>query len=421
MPGIAHKVISKIAYDVLPKWEKEFWQDEAVNIVKYASLPDEVTNPKCKEFCMMPNGAYIPHGPTDEQFTMVPFVQSYNRKSTIYVVDYYFKKVVDAIARHKSGESIIWAAVLGHYIEDSSHPIHIVDNTQVYDFFPPPKGKYWQLHRFLDDVPVDEPSLKQVLPQLLGLTVEEAIFHIVSRYEKMVACAKGKLAPLVMKYYACEDLESLKELLGECYLQAAHLTASIWHTAHSIANNRFEPRESEELKTVKLNDMAPAYQFTIDPYFFTPLFNNDCNGKGNKIPIVFPARQNIDGKAQKYDNGIAMNFGYVGYDIPPRVYREFRTRVGVLSPVPEKISFVFKVVLDGGPPRYADYHTRLLDYGGPVVYDSGALTAEDTVKEIVVSLGNTPKLTLLAERSLLAGGSNAQNVHAIWAAPLLLK
>ena len=434
MPGIAHATLTECIFHILPQWEQEFWKEHQTNSARYASLPDDIANNLHARYCRLPlpyadqdiaarrmpfcrqpdNAIDIPHGPTDAQFAMAPFAPCYQRASAAYVIDFYFRKMIESLAAGNSHESFIYASVLAHYIEDCSHPIHSVDNPEVYEYLPPPPGKYWQLHRIMDNIPADPIQLMQARPRLLGLSIEEAIFHAVSDYETMLATTKGTLIPLVSAFYAGAGEPQMKTLLNDCFFKAVELTASLWHTAHAIAAKRFDTREVAGLQTVALNGIRPLYAFTIDPYFFAPLVDGDCDEQGNRIPLRLHDSRGQSG-TRELRGGLAMAFGFVVYDIPPGIYHEFQATIGLSSVTKPPGGAIFKVVR-GGPPVYEKYHTKLVTYGGPVVFESGVIRPDDPAQNVAVSLGDAARITLMVE-----GSEGIAKLHAIWGEPMLVK
>ena len=407
--------MGRYAFRSLPSWQRAFWKDQAERMPEYCLLPDEYYTNKeeLRKYCVMPNGRAIPHGPTDESWTSLPFAWEQSSGSQRYVIDYYISALVNAIESGDAAGSAMFAGVLGHYLQDSSQPGHVVHNQYLYDLVPRPAGQYRHLHRDLDDADPHEAALESVRPILLGTHPAEAAFHLSVRHQRMVRQAVGRLVPMIHAVYSGDRAER-DRLITDCYATATMLTASAWYTAHCIAGGRFQDREVQHLRIVKLNQIIPSHGFTIDPYGFAPLMDHATDGRGNTIPLSL----NVAGPdgiiARTFTDGIAMTWGNVQYDFPPKLYEDFRAKIGLLGSAENQSEVVFKVVLGGGPVVYEESAARILDYGGPIAYDSGCVCSADAARDVVVPLNAAGGITLISE-------CPGPNGHALWVDPVLRK
>ena len=416
MPSSQHILMGKYAYDSLPAWEQNFWKGQREKIAKNSLAPDQYYANKAKlaQYCIMPNGVVIPHGPTDKDWGTLPFVHSCCLENHRYVIEYYLGKLVETISAGDSSESAMFAAVFGHFLQDSSQPAHLVHNDLLYTLVPRPEEQYRHLHRDLDDADPDEYILKQIKPRLLGRTISEAAFHLRIEYETMIQRALTQLVPMISAAYT-GDKKAMSRSITQLYKTATFLTASAWHTAHCIAKQKFDKGNLDKLQVVRLNKVPYSHGFTLDPYGFHPLLDCACDGKGNIIPLTLKVKgENGCEKTATFINGIAMTWGNVEYDIPRGIYNEFQVKIGLLSSVPEQSKAIFKVILDGKPVVYEEAMATILDYGGPIVFDSEVITGRDTARDIVIPLGKAAKITLITE-------CPEENTHALWVEPVLVK
>jgi hypothetical protein len=412
--GYQHSVISLQAYKILDSWEKKLWQGREKEISYFAPLPDGPP-PEYEKYCILPNGKAVPHGPTDKYWTAVPFVSDYNRDVTRYVLSHYINRMIDSLLSKDISASLIYGGILSHYIADSSHPAHIWNNLSIYNLLPPPEGRYWQLHRLLDNLPVSPDVSEGIISRLLGLDVEETIFHVVSEYEKMVQWGKSKLVPIVNALYSGDE-KTAEMHVNTCYKKTVGLLSSLWHTIFSIAFNRRQKAEVDSLKEVRLNELVPVTAFTVDPYFFYPLIDSDCDGKGNLVPLSLKVRKSGNSQIKRFSAGIAMTFGYLLYEIPPSLFKKISVKVGISPLDGKKSEAVFKIIDAKTPPVYRDAHRVLVNCGGRVIYKSARMTGKDVFERVDTELGKADLITLFVE----CLGEN-KNIHAVWADPLLLK
>ncbi len=277
MPGgQQHSAVSLQAYELLNSWEKDLWKVEAEKISYFSGLPDALFAPDYKDYCAVRPEKDFPHGPTDSQWTTSIFRADYDRGPTKYMLESYIKRMASAVS-DKDFEAF---TAFADYIADSCHPSHLVNNSLIYKLFPPPRGRYWQIHRMLDSISINQTFPEGIMPVLLGLDVEEIVFHAVNKYEKMVEWGISKLAPALDAVYSGDEKKAEMHV-DSCYKKAVSLLCSIWHSVFCTSCNRFSSNEKDALREVKLNKLNPLTAFTVDPYFFYPLFDNDCDSNGN--------------------------------------------------------------------------------------------------------------------------------------------
>ena len=416
MPGKQHILMSRCAFDTLPVWEREFWQDHREGIAHNSLVPDEYFHNKEKfaKYCVMDNGQVIPHGPTDDQWSTCVFARSQSCEPHRYTIGYYLGKLVETIGAGDRAESAMFAAVFSHFLQDCSQPAHLVHNDWLYQLVEQPEGRYLHLHRHFDDADPDEQVLKQIKPSLLGTTVAEASFRLRARYESMIQKSLASLVPMIFAAYAGDRSAMTRAITGP-YRTATDLTASAWHTAHCIAAQKFEDSELERLSQVPLGSVPYTSGFTIDPYGFRPLMDAAADGQGRTLPLSLNVECD-DGrrKAVSFLKGIAMSWGNIVYDIPGGIYREFRAKIGLLSSVADDAQAIFKVVLDAAPVVYEEGEKKIVDYGGPIVYDSGVIRGADPARDIAIPVDKAGNITLIVE-------CPEEDTQAIWAEPVVIK
>jgi len=416
MPSGQHIVMGRFAFNALAQWQQEFWHDQREDITNYCLVPDMyfVEKEKYAKYCVMDNGQVIPHGPTDDDWTGLPFVKRHTAGPQRYTIAYYLAKLVESIAAGQRTDSALFAGVFGHFLQDSSQPAHLVHNDWLYQLVARPQGRYLHLHRELDSADPDETVLEKIRPCLLGSTVAEAAFYLQAHYERMIQESLASLVPLIHAAYAGDKAAATKAITKP-YATATFLTASAWYTAHCIAAGRFSDDEKQTLSQVDLSSLTYTEAFSMDPYGFHPLLDAATDTQGNAIALSMNIK-NEQGHVQEntIDKGIAMSWGNVAYDIPSSMYKKLQVTLGLLSSVPDDAKAVFKVVLDGGPVVYAAGEKTIEDHGGDIVFDSGVITGADSAISTAIPLGKATRITLIVE-------CPGKNTSAIWAMPLLVK
>ncbi len=416
MPCKQHCLMSRYALDALPAWEREFWRDRHGEIAANTLVPDSYFHDKEKfaKYCVMDNDQVIPHGPTDDRYTTCAFAQSRSFEPHRHTIGYYLGKLVETIGAGDSAESAMFAGVFAHFLQDSSQPAHLIHNDWLYQLVAKPEGRYLHLHREFDDADPDTDVLAQIEPCLLGTTIAEASFRLRAQFEAMMEKSLQAVVPMISAAYAGDKAAMTAAITGP-YQTATLLTASAWHTAHCIAARRFDDAELQQLKRIPLSSVPYTSGFSIDPYGFRPLMDAVADGHGYTVPLSLIVKSGDDrGEPTSFAEGIAMTWGDIVYDIPGGVYGELRAKIGLLSSVADDAQAIFKTVLDGAPVVYEEGEKKILDYGGPIVYDSGVITGVDAARDIVIPLGEAERITLIVE-------CPAENTQSLWVEPVLVK
>lgn len=416
MPSNQHILMGRYAFGALPAWQQHFWKGQGDQIARNCLVPDAYFTQKEKyaRYCVMGNGRVIPHGPTDDCWTELPFVQRPCTGPHRYTIRYYLDRLVQSIADERHTDSALFAGVLGHFLQDSSQPAHLVHNDWLYQLVAPPEGRHLHLHREMDGADPDETALQSISPRLMGTTVAEATFHLQTQYERMIQASLAQVVPLIQAAYAGDEAAATRAITAP-YATATWLTASAWHTAHCIASERFEDHERQALNTAGLSGVPYASAFSIDPYAFRPLMDAAADGRGGTVPLRLNVTE-ADGRVHTATcaHGVAMSWGNVMWDIPAGLYREFRAMAGLLHGEHVRAQAAFKVVLNGGPVVYEPGQKTIIDYGGPVTFDSGVMTGADPARPVALPLTGASRLTLIVE-------CPQASTHAVWGSPLLAK
>ncbi len=442
MAGHQHGIMGEAAYLSLPLWEHKCWEAQEESIPHYCFFPDlhlmYQRQPEKEEelspYTVMPNGMVIPHGPCDEKYTLCIFSHCHSRDVTAYVITYYMTKIVELLMKESYEEAAKFAGTFAHFLQDSCCPGHVANNYLLAKLMPPPPGKYWHIHRVIDAWPCELKDIQRVKPRLLGTSIDEAVFNLGIEYDKAVGSALEKICPSIQAVYD-EDNGKMQRIVNEWCGTGTHIVASAWHTAFSLANNRFEECERNMLERIHLSDVIPVdemadeYFYELngkhikdldapkppylygsdpprskgskDPYGFQALNNSACDGKGNTIPLSLRVLEGDRLVEKVFVQGLAAaGTSKVVFQVNGDIHKELRVLAGLHSRMGPEGAAVFEVYLDEG------------DYTVPL--RSAELTPEGPAHEFVIPLQRDCRTIML----LTEGSPDA---HVIWADPVLIR
>lgn len=364
MSGL-HSQIGKRALELLPEWERNFWQNETENMPLYCNYPDihlaaQWEKPEklgyYEKYCKMPNGICVPHGPVDSEWRGAAFTTNeLDAEKTGYAIRYYAGKILELLRKQEITESARFAGTLGHLIQDSVVPVHSMNNFMINHLFPYRDGNYYSWHKLGDAWPF-QPDQIQEKPKLLGRNVDEMVFTTTEDIFRKVEENIGTLVPFGEAVQ--HNNPGVADRISQQFnAGAVILTASVWHTLFCLAFNRLSPEElalfsSRSLTASKMvqscskqYDRQPFIEAGIpfyptlypdtdtcrsrlatDPYPFEPVENFAFDGKGKLIPLELL----IDGKRCRANRGIATGaYGIATYRVPGKLFSELEVYAGV--------------------------------------------------------------------------------------------
>ena len=421
--------MTEAALALLPPRRRARWRRAGPDLVReYCIIPDRFygDRPKYHKYCALPNGRLVPHALTNEALDDFP---SFTRaapdyEQNLYVARYYLGKVTALLKRGNDAEAARFAGTLAHHLQDSVWPCHAIHNSLLPVLLPFPRGKYWHLHRALDDIQGLRPGdLMSVRPVLLGETVREAAYNLVNATFNAVRASLGLVVPMVQAIYRGHPGRK-DRLLRQAAREGARLTASAWHTAFSLAAGRFARNERALLKVVHLGDIPPFNRFTLlgdtgepldlmshDPYMFEPLADHTLRvGSSHSAPMVtaplsLRVRRNGRIAVQTFPRGFgAAGTSRITFRVDGAIHRTFRATFGchpALSQSDGKV--VFKVLV--GPTAET---LRAAFESVPMVRGGEAQTVD-------LKLGRQTRYLRLATEGKLTDG-----VQIVWADPVLV-
>lgn len=437
MSGL-HTVLGKRAYELLPDWEQDFWKSEKEQIPEYCFYPDRhleaqwISEEKMayySKYCVMPNGLCIPHGPVDSDWKCACFASDIDHVPIEYTVGYYFDVIIDLLRKGDVSESAKFACTLGHFIQDSSIPVHAMNNITINRLFPEQNGKYFFYHRVVDGMPF-KPELITCKPKLLGRNKEETVFAITEKVICIIEKNMGLLVPLLTAIRDGNEQEA-DRINQNINAEAVSCTIDVWHTLFSIAFNRFEPEETAYFKwrdltdsrmILSYNDMFNRDQFikagipfyetifthgdpwrarlSTDPYAYEPscdfAYDGKIPAKGNLMPLALQ----IDGKRQEAPRGVAAGgYGIASFRVPGKVFSKLDVYAGIYPDAVRKGTMTFAVwCYEAEQPLLA----------------KGQVSEGDDALHFVIDIPENCRTI-----SLLSAAEGIANTNAVWLSPRL--
>ena len=420
-----HGLLGKIAYESLPERERRLWRKWADDIPALCCMPDAYYEDKERigKYVVLPDGHLLPHGLTDDKWRVVFECEGQSRETARYVVRHYLRRIIELMRAEEWEESVKFGGAFAHYIQDSSSPSHVLNNYLIAELMPFPEGKYYHLHKILEDGSSfnDDDFTTAVRPVLLGDGEEEAVFQIENRLQRIILQARAAIVPALLAFYK-GDLKSYKKRLVEAANLSTSLLASAWHTCFALADHRRKTPGVDKLSQVSLTDLVPDAYYSQPPYFtYAPGVVAD--GCGNASPTLLFGGESR--QPERVANSIATyGASLIAYSMPKGVFKSFSACVGLdASNAPDKKAG-FRVAVEAGPDKRVEIDpngqeikdksdgtwTSFSAWTNPeyIVFDTGIIKAGVVAKNISVALPEGDRLLLITYRA------DESKAHAVW-------
>lgn len=369
MPGREHSWITESAIDILPEWQREIIAPEKEKFCKkYCKYPDmyfDVSNgghEKAKPYHYETDGIqfhYIPDTPIVEKYRywqvkdgklkLPSQPENLNWKHAKNGFKYYFDKATKSLKENKLKEALSFAGCLAHMLEDSTFSLHSLEGPYGTDIF--------LLDRLFDygDDPSRLPSNlmanempKNVIaspnhkPDLLGNSVDEAVFILYSRYVNTSLSARKLTFKIIQKKNKGTECH---DLYKEMFQNSVKLIADVLNTIFCLT---FEKRE--KLPDLCLADIEPIERpWGLGFYRFLTLIKDKAmNQQGELVPLTLI----IDGTPKEYQKGISFGshyeFSFV-YEIPGGIYERFECNIGLQAEFANEGKARIQIINNGKP------------------------------------------------------------------------
>jgi hypothetical protein len=358
-----HSILGKRAFELLSNEERQFWKSEQTALPRHCDLPDlhlaaqwdgSGKESWYAQYGVMPNGRCTPHGPVDSAWVGAALGGPPDAGKSLYVLRYYFRKIIALIRKDQAEESARFAGTLAHFIQDCSSPGHIINNVLLNHLFPVRNGRLFPLHGLIDGWPFAAERVKS-RPELLGRTPDEAAFLLNETLLGNVENMTGEIIPLCQSIQAGRNAAAGR-IMNRWNRVSTLLTASAWHTAYVIARGKISPAAERKFRTLDLTSLpmihvnAPEFDRTkyikagipfyeclypesdpcrsrlsTDRIPFEPAVNTSYDGQGKAVPLAL----NSNG-VRLHGNGIAAgSYGVASFRVPGYLYSEFDVLAGV--------------------------------------------------------------------------------------------
>jgi len=348
--------------------------------------------------------------------------------------------------RRRINEGVLFASMLFHFLQDAGYLQHSLDSPQgfaepgsctpwpkIIQLFPPPPGKEHAhavmiykniLSRSLKiRGKLSRLSLNDYAPKLLGITPEEASFHLYQRYWRLLAEARASMPGFFSAAYERSETKYAricKTLIQNC----AQVCADVLYTALCIAFNKFSPAQTKILEKTRLESLVPL----VRPFFSATAAYTDCpivkdcnldtKLRRHRLALLVKTKR---GTAVRYfRHGLGTGMGWqepeqspsrnscdyhLRYKIPARVYRWFTVTCGVNATMPHAGKISLRVCFNGKQ----QCSTGII-----------AKPALGKTMKVNVRSGGTLDMVARNEKTNPLSPPFPQ-VHIVWADPLLLK
>ena len=412
MNGDDHTGVGRVAFDSLPEWEREVIQPDmsepGLNRPYFPSglqtvrekmaclctVMDLVYYDECRPYATLPDGRWIPHSLPDENgYSSAGVGSQYSPLASANVIELLMGRAVEPIGSGSWEEGVHHLGALAHYLQESFAPGHAVSNDLFHELFPDPvPDRHIRVHHHLDHVGFEfEPRPAA----LMGTSVPEAAFRLQIELDRAIVESKKLVAPLLRAIYDGKSEAERAALLNGQGQRAAFVTASAWHTAISIALDRFDEAEAEQLGSLDVTRMVPYFLHHWQYVHLTPR----CLVKaGRRIPIHVWAGDQADGREERVEHGFGMG-GHMGikFFVTGDVYPRFRCRVGLPSRhtegQTEHTDTHFFVETD---PELNTTYSEDIEYGGSRAFCI-ALRPGEFPQEVDVDISGARTLILAAQ------------------------
>lgn len=317
-------------------------------------LMDWLYDPRFRHLALAENGKLLPHMLPDRNGDGAyqsgnPVDPEICTKLTAYLL----KRAVSELQNGNIPDFCRRAGVLGHFLQDLLPPSHNLGSVERYQLFPHPEtGRFGGASSGYEIAS----DLGGKVPVIAGTDIATAAFHL-SNTALKYARASRSLIPQLMEAGYAQDRDRCREILRLPARQAVELTAQAWHTAFSIAYDRFDASEVEALKQMPLTEIYCAYHHPdIYAHCGTDAF---CfAGKREKLRLL-----TSDG-----EKDFSSGFGLTGHSgmkfFTGGIFSRLRFTVGLAA---HETSFLPHIDLDFSVAAAPGWHEQFsldMEYGG---------------------------------------------------------
>jgi len=430
MPGKEHETITAKALELLPTWQRERLGAEADKLTReychypdwYFGINDWYHNEAAPyhfetdgiQFHYLPDTPIVPYyrywivDQDHNKLKLPPKPVNENWRHASLGFRYYLENAVRTARSGGVKEACSYLGCLLHMLQDYGFGLHSLEGPYGTDIFvldrlfPEPDSPEQLPSNMVTTPEVDFAFLGDCRPRLLGLTVDEMIFHLYTRHAQ-ATCRVRRICFQIVVNNRHFNGEGNKALAEEMYRNIIALCADVVFTVLSVADNRIEGQIGH-LKEVILSDMEPiARPWGLSHYRFLTMLKDKALSKDKAfvpLQVVF----NNGGRTERvtYKKGIGMGSHYeacLAYELPKDLYASLTCVLGLFAESWEK----------------GDVTVRILNDGATVFEDR--FNRDNPAKEVeILSPGGRWEIHWSG-----ANGMGGTDDHLIWAEPRLVR
>ena len=284
----------------------------------------------------------------------------------------YLRRILSRLQRGDKERALVAACALCHFLQDQTAFFHSLEGEEgcspwiLDELIPRPDGCLATPTSLLGEATPDI-SIDGYGPRLLGMSVEEACFHLYQRYRTVRHENRQTLIPLVQAQYR-GDLIAERELRSQIGRATAELTHDLLYTIACLARAQFGRKESKALARVDLCRIKPVNypRHVCPPYRFnTMVLGHALNLEQERCPLRLVVREGNATRERLFRRGIGLGCHrevILVYPVPKGVYRKLTGFFGLHSRLGQEGAARFEARLGSKPGIKA-----LLDRTNPSV------------------------------------------------------
>lgn len=405
--GEPHLAITRAALAVLPPSQQAMLGAELKALGDdYCLIPDHVYTDKANaRFATMeahPGEVYLKqlHLPLPEQLENL---------ATLRV---FLQKAVTSWHEGRVGDAARYMGTLCHVLEDFGSPSHTIpgDNmfTLLQQFMPPSEAMQDTLLHSPVENGTFTVSIAGYQPRLLGVTVEEAAWHLLHRVHEGIISARSTTFPIIQALYAGDEAARVRWQLKAAQVDA-QVVADAMHTVLCLGARQHEPAAAQALESVSLAPRWPVEalhlyypqtQFFSSPYWGHAHAGVVLEGGTKAVPIRLRVQEAGALQERVFPEGISTGMGKsLTWHLPKGTFQRFTVLAGLQSGLGDKGRVEFTILADGQPLA------------------SATLNGTEPAHPFECEVKDTSQLQLLAT----GRGLDAKSNYAVWASPTLWK
>jgi hypothetical protein len=246
-------------------------------------------------------------------------------------------------------------------------------------------------------------------PQLAGLSVDEAAFHLLHRVNLATLAARAQAIPCLTALYA-HDTNALNAAQQKAAIHSARLAADALHTVACLALKRIPDDAAGAFREVSLSQRIPLEAPTLavpqSAFFSRPHWGYAqagaaLRGGTSAVPLALRIDAAAGPVVREFADGIGTGTRSTNSVlVPPGVYRSFESWVGLHAALGARGHVAFEILGDG----------RSLARTGPLKGDA-------TAQRISAPIAGVTNLQMIVP----SAGGDGLGKYAVWGEPRLVK